>query len=273
MDCERIPLEDDWHDVLNKALRGRGFTAASLAGKAGLSPEKVEDLLDGRFDEKGAAALGTLLGLHVPSLLALGNHHPGHVVLPRGMTMFTSHWGGMAVHSYLAWDPATAEAVAFDTGADAEEMLDFLHDCGLQLRLLLLTHGHGDHVLEADRLAERTGAGVWIGEGEALPGFATFAAGKEFRIGSLIITTRPTRGHSPDGITYVITGLDARVAVVGDALFAGSIGNPNISYDDCLRNAREQILTLPPETILCPGHGPLTTVAMECAHNPFFAGK
>jgi glyoxylase-like metal-dependent hydrolase (beta-lactamase superfamily II) len=63
------------------------------------------------------------------------------------------------------------------------------------------------------------------------------------------------------------------VAVVGDSLFAGSMGGGNVSYADALRNNLEKILTLPDETIICPGHGPMTTVGEEKVHNPFFAGK
>jgi glyoxylase-like metal-dependent hydrolase (beta-lactamase superfamily II) len=61
------------------------------------------------------------------------------------------------------------------------------------------------------------------------------------------------------------------VAAVGDALFAGSIGGGQISWADALRTTRDEILSLPNETVLAPGHGPLTTVAEEKAHNPCFA--
>ena len=60
------------------------------------------------------------------------------------------------------------------------------------------------------------------------------------------------------------------VAVVGDAIFAGSIGRGNQSWDIAKQKVREQILSLPPATLICPGHGPLTTVAEEKEHNPFF---
>jgi len=76
----------------------------------------------------------------------------------------------------------------------------------------------------------------------------------------------------PEGSPTSSGDSSTRFAVVGDALFAGSMGGPNTSYADCLRTNREEILSLPPETILCSGHGPLTTVALERAHNPFFAG-
>ena len=61
------------------------------------------------------------------------------------------------------------------------------------------------------------------------------------------------------------------MAVVGDAMFAGSMGGGMVSYDDALCNNREQILTLPDATIICPGHGPLTTVGEQKHANPFFA--
>ena len=279
MDNRRIPLEDTWLDVIRKACRGLNLTEATLALRAGIPVEEVSQLLQGESDPAALEKVACALALDSASLLALGDYHPGEIVLPhgkRGMEMFTTDWDSLQVHSYLAWDEATRDAVAFDTGADATEVLNFLREQGLTLRLLLLTHGHGDHVFEADRILEKTGAEAWIGEGEGMegsPGIKTFAAGKEFLIGSLTIETRLTKGHAPGGITYVIGGLERPVAVVGDALFAGSMGRANTSYADCLRTNREEILSLPPQTILCPGHGPLTTVALEWKHNPFFAGK
>ena len=69
----------------------------------------------------------------------------------------------------------------------------------------------------------------------------------------------------------MVAGLERPVAVAGDSLFAGSMGGGNVSYEDALRNNREKILTLPDETIVCPGHGPLTTVGKEKRENAFFA--
>ena len=61
-----------------------------------------------------------------------------------------------------------------------------------------------------------------------------------------------------------------RKAVVGDSIFAGSMGGGMVSYADALKNNKEQILTLPDETVIAPGHGPLTTVGEEKRNNPFF---
>jgi len=67
--------------------------------------------------------------------------------------------------------------------------------------------------------------------------------------------------------------LERPLAVVGDALFAGSMGGGMISFDDAWRNNREKILTLPDETVICPGHGPMSTVGEEKRNNPFFAAE
>jgi glyoxylase-like metal-dependent hydrolase (beta-lactamase superfamily II) len=69
----------------------------------------------------------------------------------------------------------------------------------------------------------------------------------------------------------VVKGLAQPVAVVGDAVFAGSMGGGGVSYADALRTNREEIMTLPDNTIVAPGHGPLTTVGEEKKNNPFFA--
>ena len=73
-------------------------------------------------------------------------------------------------------------------------------------------------------------------------------------------------------MTYVVNGLSRKLAIVGDAIFAGSMGGGNVSYRDALQTNLDKILTLPDETIICPGHGPMTTVGEEKKHNPFFAG-
>lgn len=273
-----VPLEDSWLDVLGKAQRGLGFSDAEIAARSGLTPSAWREFLEGNPDASDLGKVARVLDLDSECLgaMAAGAYHPGEIFLPEGMAMFTSPWRDFEVHSYLLWDPSApspAPAAAFDTGSDASDMLDLIRGQGLALGQVFLTHGHGDHVFELDRLVERSRAVARIGEGEEVPGAEVFRAGREFTVGSLRLESRSTRGHSPGGITYVIRGLSRPVAIVGDALFAGSMGGPMVSYGESLRSVREEILSLPPETILCPGHGPLTTVALERGHNPFFAGK
>ena len=145
-------------------------------------------------------------------------------------------------------------------------------DSGLTIKLILLTHAHPDHVADLERLAAATGAPIYLSEsGERARARRPSKRAKTFTVGKLEIESRLTWGHSPGGMTFVVRGLAQPVAIVGDSLFAGSMGGGNVSYEDAVRNNLEKILTLPNETILCPGHGPMTTVGEEKRHNPFFA--
>ena len=119
-------------------------------------------------------------------------------------------------------------------------------------------------------MKKETGAPVHVSSLEPVPGADGFSTGKSFQVDALKIETRQTSGHSKGGITYVISGLERPVAVVGDALFAGSMGGGAISWDDALANNRKHIFSLPDDTVICPGHGPLTTVREEKRNNPFY---
>ncbi len=260
-------LEDTWVDILQKAIRGVRHPKCSLP------PDRIQALLAGKKNESDLRTLASALHLQPDCLLAIsrGEYHPQAGSLPENLVRFQTDYDGMLVNSYLVWDVPTQRAAAFDTGADASELLDFLQKRKLRLELLLLTHAHGDHIFELDRIVEKTGATAWIAE--PVGGARTFAPGETFSLGSLSVETRLTNGHSPAGITYVVHGLSHCVAVIGDALFAGSIGGANISYSEALRSCGSEILTLPEDTLLCPGHGPLTTVGQEKASNPFFSSK
>ena len=267
-----IPLEDNFADVIGKAQRGLHISDSELAEKSGVSPAALKDLRDGNFDEGAARKIAPLLGLNADALADMGLKRwmPRPVEL-EGLAAYNTPFNDMTVNSYLIWDAASREAVAFDTGSDCSGMLDTLRARGLKLKFILLTHTHGDHVYELDRLREKTAAPAFVSNRESIGGAEQFEAGKVFEAGKLRIETRQTWGHSRGGITYVIRGLAKPVAVVGDALFASSMGGGMVSYADALRTNREEIFTLPDETVICPGHGPMTTLAEEKQHNPFYA--
>jgi len=263
-------LEDNFSDVLGKAQRGLNLTVGDLAARTGLSAREIERVLEGRFDRGVLEKLAPPLGLSAAALAGLPDYHPAPVSVD-GLAAFSTFFGGMAVNSYLGWDSQSKIAAIFDTGADCTPMLVFLRSKGLTLESIFLTHTHRDHVADLARLRSRTGARVHVSSRESADDAESFEEGTEFRCGALRVETRLTWGHSRGGTTYVIHGLARAVAIVGDAMFAGSMGGGMVSYSDALRTNREKILTLPPETVLCPGHGPMTTVASEREHNPFFA--
>ena len=270
-----IPLEDNASDIIGKAQRGLGISDSQLAEKTGVSAEQIRKLREGIFEADAVERVAPLLKLNAASLrkLADGKWSPEAVEEIVGLAQFNTVYGDMTVNAYLVWDPASREAVAFDTGADCGGMLERIAAEDLTVKLILLTHAHPDHVADLHRLQEKTGAPVYISERESAQGAEAIAEGKRFRVGSLEIESRLTWGHSPGGMTFVINGLARPVAIVGDSLFAASMGGGNISYEDAVRNNREKILTLPEETIVCPGHGPLTTVGQEKRDNPFFANR
>lgn len=269
-----IPLEDNFTDVLGKAQRGLGLSDRQLAERSGVSVEIISRLHQGQFDRAAIDRIAPILELNPVALagLAEGKFRPNAIEL-EGLAQFNTAYDEMQVNAYLVWDPASRRAVVFDTGADASPMLDQAQQLNLTIELVLLTHAHPDHVADLARLTTKTNAPVYLSSQEHASGARPIKEGKTFSVGALEIESRLTWGHSPGGMTFVVRGLERPVAIVGDSLFAGSMGGGNVSYEEAVRNNLEKILTLPDDTILCPGHGPLTTVGEEKKHNPFFAGQ
>ncbi len=269
-----IPLEDNFTDIINKAQRGLQLSDSELAEKSGASVEAIRQLRDGKYDRTTIDQIAPELRLDADALVEFAQNkwQPNEVGVT-GLAQFNTPYHDMKVNAYLVWDPASKGAVAFDSGADCSAILEKSKSAGLTIKLILLTHAHPDHVADLARLAEATGAPVHLSEHEQALHAQPIKEGKSFCVGGLTIESLLTSGHSPGGTTFFVRGLDQPVAIVGDSLFAGSMGGGNVSYDDAVRNNLEKILTLPNDTILCPGHGPLTTVAEEKTHNPFFAGR
>jgi len=266
-----IPLEDNFGDILGKAQRGLKLSDEQLAKRAGVSLSDLGRAQSGECDEKVNRKLASALNLRAAALLESANRAwaPNPFTVP-GLAQFNTAYRDITVNCYLAWDTKTREAVVFDTGADCGPVLQFVKANQLALKLILLTHTHPDHVADLVRLKRETGAPAHVCQLEAIEGAEPFSEGQSFQAGGLRIGTRLTSGHSAGGITYVITGLARPVAVVGDAIFAGSMGGGMVSYADAINHNRNKILSLPDDTILCPGHGPLTSVGEEKLHNPFF---
>lgn len=266
-----IPLEDNFTDIIGKAQRGLKWSDDELADRADVSLTELGRVKAGEFNESVIRKVAGSLNLSRTALVesAKKSWYPKPQAL-EGLAQFNTAWEDMTVNAYLVWDPATKEAAVFDTGADCGPILEGIQNNKLSVKLLLLTHTHPDHIADLARLKKETGAPAYVSQLEKISGAEPFSEGHPFKLGRLNIETRQTSGHSAGGITYVIPGLAKSVAVVGDAMFAGSMGGGAVSYSDALANNRKKILTLPDDTILCPGHGPLTTVGEEKLHNPFY---
>ncbi len=266
-----IPLEDEHLDIIGKAQRGLGLSDSTLLSRSSLTSDELQRVRDGEKDATLLTKLAAALNLGASALL--DSAHKSWKPMPvqlEGLAQFNTKFGDMTVNAYVCWDPKTREAVIFDTGADASEMLNFVKENQLNVRHVLLTHTHPDHIFDLDRVLEVTGVEAWVNAKEAIPGAHSFEEGKGFTIAGLRVETRLTCGHSVGGTTFVVSGLSKPLAIVGDAIFSGSMGGGKVSYADALRTNREQIMTLANDTVLAPGHGPLTTLTEEKAHNPFF---
>ena len=251
---------------------------SAAASAAGISETELSAL-----EESGKAAakinfskLASLIGLNPPKLEAIANGWlPAQKDLDpwREIRVFTSAGEGLTVNCYLVWDEVQREAALFDTGLDAKPILDCIVENQLQLRHIFITHLHWDHVEALPKIREAwTKARLHSGSKNA-PVDQRNKTAEIVHLGGLRVTHRETPGHAEDGVTYMVGNWqeDAPlIAFVGDAIFAGSMGNGNGAWDLARQKIREQILSLPAATLICPGHGPLTTVAEEKEHNPFF---
>ncbi|MEM7627118.1 MAG: MBL fold metallo-hydrolase [Planctomycetota bacterium] len=178
-----------------------------------------------------------------------------------------------------------------DVGQAPGAMLDYIDDAGLNVEKIILTHAHADHVAGlAEAMEKFPGVPVYIHGDEkefcgdpvlnlsqfiSQPIVAptptdTLAHGDTLELDGLTFSVRHTPGHSPGGITLVQP--ENAVALVGDTLFAGSIGRfdfPTSDGQTLLKSIHEQLLTLPDNTRVLPGHGPETTIGQERASNPY----
>jgi len=271
-------LEDHVGDIIRKARGMSNVSAGAAARAAELTEVELAALEEsGQATKKpNLAALAQLIGLHPGKLEAIASGWlPSAKDLGawRELRYITTTAGGMAVNCYLVWDEVSCEAAVFDTGWEAGPVAELIAQEQIQLRHVFITHAHEDHVAALGEIREKFPKARLHSNLKGGPVDQRNRPNDFIHLGSLRITHRDTPGHAEDGTTYIIgTWPDdaPHVAIVGDAIFAGSIGRGNQSWDLARQKVREQILTLPPETLLCPGHGPLTTVAEEKAHNPFF---
>jgi hydroxyacylglutathione hydrolase len=274
-----VNLEDHLGDIIRKARAMSGVSTSAAAAAAGISEMELSAL-----EESGKAAakinfpkLAPLIGLNPAKLEAIANGWlpaPKDLSAWRELRVFTTAGGGLTVNCYLVWDEVTRDAALFDTGLDAKPVLDCIAAEQVQLRHIFITHSHWDHVEALPKIREAwPKARLHSGSNNA-PVNQRNKTAEIVHLGGLRVTHRETPGHAEDGVTYMVGNWqeDAPlIAFVGDAIFAGSMGNGNSAWDLARQKVREQILSLPAETLICPGHGPLTTVAEEKEHNPFFA--
>jgi len=273
-----MSLEDHVGDILAKSRTSLGLAADTLAEVAGVSEDDYAALEEsGQWDGRVSLdRLAARLGLDGAKLEGVARGwQPAACDLGRWreLRVVATGDGNLTVNCYLVWDEATREAALFDTGLSGEAVIEAVEGERLQLRHIFITHSHYDHVEALGPIRQRYPQAKVHSSSPRAPVDQRNRANDFIHVGSLRITNRDTPGHAEDGVTYVIGNWpdDApSVAIVGDAIFAGSMGKAGAQFELARQKVREQILSLPAETLICPGHGPLTTVGEERANNPFF---
>ena len=205
--------------------------------------------------------------------------------------------GPIQANCVLLGDLDSGQLAVIDPGGEGGRIAERVRESGLQAAMILHTHGHLDHAAGTAELLRELGGKVPVGlhpdEAELyrnLPMQAKmfgleaepppepdlwFEHGQKLALGNLVLEVRHTPGHSPGGVCFVVAGAPEPLVIVGDVLFAGSIGRTDLwggSFPVLERSIRSQLYTLPDETVVVCGHGPQTTIGREKTSNPFVAG-
>ncbi len=267
-----IPLEDALEDILGKAQRGHNYSDAALCAKADVLIEDLVDLRNGVLRENPLRRVAGILELEADRLIAIAKKlwYPEIPIVP-GLRQFRDESDDMAPNAYVIAD-ANGDAILVDTTTDARPMIALILRHQFRLGGVFITHSHRDHWADLESVrAAFPDTPVYSSEKEPIEDTTLLAEGQEIIVSDLLIEPRLTTGHSVGALSYIVRrGLSRPVALVGDALFAGSMGGGAVSWKDALANNRKKLFTLSDETAVCSGHGPLTTIGQEKKHNPCY---
>jgi glyoxylase-like metal-dependent hydrolase (beta-lactamase superfamily II) len=198
--------------------------------------------------------------------------------------------GPLQCNCSVIGDESTREAMIIDPGDEIEDILALVRKHNLTVKQIVITHAHIDHVGGAMKLRSVTGAPILLNQndygllkmldmqakwvGMASPGKVeidqSVGQADTVQAGSLVASVLHTPGHTEGSVCLYFPA--EKKLIAGDTLFAGSIGRtdlPGGSFDKIIRSLHDKLLALPDETMVVPGHGPLTTIGEERETNPF----
>jgi glyoxylase-like metal-dependent hydrolase (beta-lactamase superfamily II) len=200
--------------------------------------------------------------------------------------------GMFASNSYVVSCEKTKEAIIIDAGDEGDRIVGHVKESGLDARLLVLTHGHIDHVSAVPAVVQALGVPIAMHKDElplyervdhqamlfglrnpgTVPVDRFLADGDEVAFGDLTARVIHMPGHSPGGIALAFDSTDPPRVFVGDVLFQGSIGRTDLmgaSHPQMMKTLKNVVLELPDDMVVYSGHGPDTTIGAERRSNPF----
>jgi hydroxyacylglutathione hydrolase len=276
----QLPLEDTFGDILRKAMRGTATGTEQLAKASGTSAAEIEQWLkdQGAASDDEARALARVLHLDGRKLTDSAARRWYPPIIERPDIRRHSQESQVLSNGYVFFLKDGRRAALVDPAGNPGKLLRILREGGYDLEYILITHKHDDHCDAASDVARAYPSAQIVMHrldvhaigplaSQALPvrDGATLPFGKN---GSTIRMFH-TPGHTDGSTCYLFDG----ALFSGDTLFAASVGGAYgdaSTYGDILDSIRSKLLSLPGETVVMPGHGPPTTIALEKEHNPFF---
>jgi hydroxyacylglutathione hydrolase len=274
-----VPLEDELGDVLEKALRHAALDEETVAARTGVAVARIMDAIDYRSDLTAdeLRALAAVLGLNEIGLCALGcGRYPLPELPPLPFCVYPLHMthGIGVANAYLVADCGSSHGVLFDTGPGIEALESVWPRHIRQIDAVFTTHVEAEHAGGLCAVVERFGVeAAFCPTGAKAPCGRALAEGERRSFPSFDVTAYATPGHASAHNCYVVSAPRARTGVPllisGDLFFAGSVGGAHFCRRQLLLHVRRMLAVVPVDTVIAPGHGPMTTVRNELSYNPF----
>jgi glyoxylase-like metal-dependent hydrolase (beta-lactamase superfamily II) len=274
----QIPLEDELGDVLEKAMSCAGLAPEGLAGKSGVPLARILDAIDYR-PELGpgeCSRLAAALGLNEVGLCALAS---GKYPLPDSEGLPFCVWplrmahGIGVVNAYVVAGDGD-RGLLFDTGPEPGALDVGWPPAVRQLDGIFVTHIEAEHAGGLCGAMERFGvSAAYVPLGASIPRGRPIGEGETVSAGGLSVTAFATPGHCAKHNCFHVRSaafpLARSLLVSGDLVFAGSAGGPYYCHKQLRAHLHRVLAAVPPDTVVAPGHGPMTTAGNELRYNPF----